>query len=308
MDRDEGSTTDKIAVIGLSARFPGARSIDEYWANLVGEVESIRFFTDEEWAAAAPLRRARGASDEAEVVRARGILEDADLFDAEFFGYRPRDAAIMDPQQRLFLEQSWAALEHAGYDPSRYEGAIGVYGGVSRNTYLLNNVQYAVDRVDSLDDRQTETGNERDYLATRVAYQMDLHGPAVAVHSACSTSLLAIHYACQDLLNYQCDIALAGGASVRVPQVDGYVHSETSILSRDGHCRPFDRDASGINIGNGVGVVALKRLDEAIRRWRHDLGGRRWQCRQQRRTQQAELHGTQRRRAGRGDRSGDGSR
>ena len=199
------------------------------------------------------------------MIRARAVLEDADLFDADFFGYQPREVAIMDPQQRLFLEQSWVALEHAGYDPASFDGAIGVYGGVSRNTYLLNNVQHAVARVDSFDDRQTETGNERDYLASRVAYQMDLHGPAVAVHSACSTSLLAVHYACQDLLDYQCDLALAGGASVRVPQVDGYVHSETGILSRDGRCRPFDRDASGTNVGNGVGIVALKRFDEAVR-------------------------------------------
>ncbi len=265
MDQAQRDASAKIAVIGMAGRFPGARSIDEYWANLVGEVESIHFFTDEEWDAAASFRHAWEDSEESKVIRARAVLEDADHFDAEFFGYQPREAAIMDPQQRLFLEQSWAALEHAGYDPARYDGAIGVYGGVSRNTYLLNNVQHAVAQVGSYDDRQTETGNERDYVASRVAYQMDLHGPAVAVHSACSTSLLAIHYACQDLLDYQCDIALAGGASVRVPQVDGYVYSETGILSRDGRCRPFDRDASGMNIGDGVGLVVLKRLDEAIR-------------------------------------------
>ena len=199
MDPHNESEVAKFAVIGMAARMPGARSIDEYWANLVAGEESIRFFSEEEWSSSAHLRPE--PADDDDTVRARGVLEDADSFDAEFFGYRPRDVAVMDPQQRLFLEQSWAALEHAGYDPAQYDGAIGVYGGVSRNTYLLNNVQHAVSRVDSLDDRQTETGNERDYLASRVAYQLDLHGPAVAVHSACSTSLLAVHYACQDLLN-----------------------------------------------------------------------------------------------------------
>ena len=236
----------KIAVVGMAGRFPGARSIDEYWKNLVGEVESIRFFSDEEWESAAHLRAARDEADDAEVIRARAMLDDAALFDAEFFGYRPREVAIMDPQQRLFLEQSWAALEHAGYDASRFDGAIGVYGGVSRNTYLLNNVQHAIGRtsIRSMIDKPKRATNETTWR--RVSHiNSDLHGPAIAVQSACSTSLLAVHYACQDLLNFQCDIALAGGASVRVPQVEGYIHTETGILSRDGRCRPFDRRRIG---------------------------------------------------------------
>jgi acyl transferase domain-containing protein/glutamate-1-semialdehyde aminotransferase/acyl carrier protein len=270
MQTDEGGAASRIAVIGMAGRFPGARSIEEFWRNLVGGVETIRFFTDEEWRATSALRsgpeaEANHATSGGDYVRARGVLDDIELFDAEFFGYRPRDVEVMDPQQRLFLEQAWVALEHAGYDSAGYDGAIGVYGGVSRNTYLLNNLRHALDRLDGIEDRQTETGNERDYVASRVAYKMDLRGPAVAVHSACSTSLLAIHYACQDLLSHQCDMALAGGASVRVPQVDGYVYSETGILSRDGRCRPFAHDASGTNIGNGVGVVVLKRLEDALR-------------------------------------------
>ena len=247
-----------IAIIGLSARFPGAKNIDEFWQNLCSGIESVKFFTEEE------LKEAgidKDILNDPDYVKAAPVLDNPGFFDASFFGYSPREAQIMDPQHRFFLESSWEALEHAGYDPDKYDGAIGVYGGASVNTYLFYSGLISHYLTDWL---QINLGSDKDYLTTRVSYKLNLTGPSVTVQTACSTSLVAVHIACQSLLNYECDTALAGGASIRVPHTAGYLYQEGSIVSPDGHCRSFDAKAHGTIFGSGVGVVVLKRLADAI--------------------------------------------
>lgn len=250
----------EIAIIGLSGRFPGAKNIDEFWQNLQTGKESISFFSDSELEAA-------GIETEIlknpQYIKAGGILEDIDLFDSGFFGFTPREAEIMDPQHRLFLECAWEALENAGY-VSGNSRAIGVYGGSSINTYLLNNLYPNRYFLESVGNYQILISNDKDFLTTWVSYKLDLRGPSVAIQTACSTSLVAVHLACQSLLNGECDIALAGGVSVGVPQKEGYFYNEGGILSPDGHCRAFDANAKGTVSGDGVGIVALKRLTDAI--------------------------------------------
>lgn len=252
-----------IAIIGMAARLPGARNITEYWRNLREGVESIVSHTREEMLA-------RGARpdlvDDPCYVNASAPLEDHDCFDAAFFGYSAREASIMDPQHRIFLECAYHALEDAGYDSRRYRGLIGVYAGCTMNTYLLHNVMaHADDTVAAVGDLQTMVGNDKDYLTTRVSHKLDLRGPSLAVQTACSTSLVAIHLACRALLDDECDMALAGGASVRLPHGAGYLANPGGTSSPDGHCRAFDADAAGSVVGNGVGVVVLKRLADALR-------------------------------------------
>ena len=201
-------------------------------------------------------------------VRARGVLQSPELFDAPFFGMTPHEAELTDPQQRIFLETCWKALEDAGHAPGRYEGSIGVWGGMStgmtNNTYLLSNLHAAPGTLNREDLLAAMLGNENDYLTTRVSYKLNLRGPSVNVQSACSTSLVAITQAYNALMTYACDMALAGGVSVSYPQKDGYLHQEGDIGAPDGHCRPFDADAQGTVFSNGVGVVALKRLEDAL--------------------------------------------
>lgn len=244
-----------IAVIGLTGRFPEAKSLDELWQNLAAGRECIRRFTDEDAAANGIPAAVRQAP---QFVNARAMLDDPDLFDAAFFGFTPREAELTDPQQRLFLECAWEALEHAGYDPRRYAGLIGVYAGIDASTYAMTNFMTAEDRLQGL------IGNDKDYLATRVCFKLDLRGPGLTVQTACSTSLVAIQVACQGLLGYQCDMALAGGVGVGFPQRAGYLYQEGGILSPDGRCRPFDAKAKGTVGGDGVGVVVLKRLADAL--------------------------------------------
>ncbi|RMF30773.1 MAG: polyketide synthase, partial [Chloroflexi bacterium] len=251
----------EIAIIGMAGRFPGARNLDEFWQNLRDGVESITFFTDEE-AIAAGVDPALVKNPH--YVKANGVLEDVELFDAAFFGFNPREAEIMDPQHRLFLECAWEALENAGYDPETFDGLIGVYAGASLSTYLLFHLLPNREVVESVHSDQIAIGNGRDYLPTRVSYKLNLRGPSVNVQTACSTSLVAVHLACQALLNYECDIALAGGVSVDVPQKRGYLYLEGGISSPDGHCRAFDARAQGTVGGNGVGIVVLKRLEDAL--------------------------------------------
>jgi phthiocerol/phenolphthiocerol synthesis type-I polyketide synthase E len=250
----------EIAIIGLAGRFPGAKNIDEFWQNLQAGKESISFFSDSELEAA-------GIETEIlknpQYIKAGGILEDIDLFDAAFFGFNPREAEIMDPQHRLFLECTWEALENAGYSENNSR-AIGVYGGSSFNTYLLNNLYPNRYFLESVGNYQILISNDKDFLTTWVSYKLDLHGPSVAIQTACSTSLVAVHLACQGLLNGECDIALAGGVSVGVPEKEGYFYHEGGILSPDGHCRAFDAKAKGTVSGDGVGIVVLKRLTDAI--------------------------------------------
>jgi len=251
-----------IAIIGMAGRFPGAESIEEFWTNLVAGKESISFFSDAELAEsgldAAALKR-RG-----QYVPARGVLKEADCFDAAFFGIHPKEAEVTDPQQRVFLEACWAALERAGYAPSQVRGTVGVFAGVNCNTYFPNALQQRPDLLELVGSDLVMLGNEKDYLTTRVAYKLGLTGPALNVSTACSTSLVAVCQAYQFLLTHQCDMALAGGASVRVPQKSGYYFDEGNIGSSDGHTRTFDAQASGTAFSNGVGVVVLKRLEDAV--------------------------------------------
>ncbi|MBD1942157.1 type I polyketide synthase, partial [Coleofasciculus sp. FACHB-712] len=248
-----------IAIIGMSGRFPGAKNVEEFWQNLRDGVESISVFTNEELidAGIAP-----GLLDNPNHVKAGAVLEDVEFFDASFFGFNPKEAEMTDPQHRIFLECAWEALENAGYDTQRCESRIGVYAGASLNNYLSFNLNR--DQIGSADSFQKLIGNDKDFLTTRVSYKLNLKGPSLTVQTACSTSLVATTLACQSLLNYQCDMALAGGVSIRVPQKTGYLYQEGGILSPDGHCRAFDADAQGTIIGNGVGVVVLKRLEDAI--------------------------------------------
>lgn len=255
-----------IAIVGMAGRFPGADNVRQFWANQRNGVTSIRRFSDAELedSFAKDVRCAPN------FVRARAILSDVDRFDAEFFGMLPRIAALTDPQHRLLLECSWAALEDAGCDPACFDGAIGMFAGCSLPTYLLTNVlagdraprefasDYQVGSYDAL------LGALPDTLATRVAYKLNLRGPAVTVQSACSTSLLAIAQACQSLLLGQSDMALAGGVSVTFPQKRGYLYQEGGMVSADGTCRPFDDEATGTVFGDGVAIVALKRLTDAV--------------------------------------------
>jgi non-ribosomal peptide synthase protein (TIGR01720 family) len=248
-----------IAIVGMAGRFPGAKNPEEFWQNLANGVESVSFFSDEELAASGIDP---SLLTDPNYVKAGAVLEDVDLFAASFFDFNPKEADITDPQHRLFLECAWEALENAGYAPQRYQGKTGVYGGASLNNY--HSFDLNRDRLGSSQSYQTLIGNDKDFLTTRVSYKLNLTGPSITVQTACSTSLVATVLACQSLLNYQCDLALAGGVSIRVPQKTGYMHEPGGTLSHDGHCRAFDAEAGGMIIGNGVGVVALKRLSEAI--------------------------------------------
>lgn len=249
-----------IAIIGMEGRFPGAENIDTYWKNLLDGVDAVTRFADDELDPSVPetVRRQEG------YVPARGVLKDAECFDAEFFGISPREAEMLDPQQRVFLEMAWRALEHAGYAPGTHDQLVGVYAGMSYNTYFSAHVCKHPRKLAAYGDMAAMIANEKDYLATRTAYKLDLRGPAVNVSTACSTSLVAICQACSALLEYQCDIALAGGISVLCPQARGYQYTEGGIYSPDGRCRPFDAEANGTLFGNGGGVVVLKRLSEAL--------------------------------------------
>jgi acyl transferase domain-containing protein len=250
-----------IAIVGMAGRFPGSPDVAAFWRNLCGGVEGIRFFTEDEL-------RARGVPEERlrepGFVRAGAVLEQVDAFDAAFFGYSPREAALMDPQHRIFLECAWEALERAGHGLDAETRSVGVFAGTSLSTYLLFNLRTRPELLESGDSFQVMIGNDKDFLATRLAYHLDLKGPSLDVQTGCSTSLVATHLACQALLSFQCDVAIAGGVSVDVPQRTGYVHQPGGIASPDGHCRPFDAQAQGTLFGSGVGVVVLKRLSDAL--------------------------------------------
>jgi natural product biosynthesis luciferase-like monooxygenase protein len=255
-------TSGLIAIIGMTGKFPGAKNVDEFWHNLCAGVQSISFFTDEELLAEGidpTLVRSPN------YVKARGVLEDIEMFDAQFFGFSPREAQLMDPQHRLFLECAWQVLESAGYDSEAYDGRIGVFAGAGINTYLLRNQILNTSLMSSPESHHVLFTADKDHVPTRVSYLMNLTGPSVNVSTACSTSLVAIQMAYQSLLNYQCDMALAGGVSIWVPKKDGYLYEEGAIVSPDGHCRAFDARAQGTIPGSGVGVVVLKRLEDALK-------------------------------------------
>ncbi|HEV2378005.1 MAG TPA: polyketide synthase, partial [Streptosporangiaceae bacterium] len=247
-----------VAVIGMAGRFPGAADVEEYWQLLRDGVSAVSFFSAQELAEEGIPAEVVG---DPRYVPAKGYLPDADMFDAAFFGYSPREAAFIDPQQRLFLECARQALEHAGIDPALTRG-IGVYAGSSASTYLSRPMR---DLAYSPDAHEVLLGNDKDQLTTRTSYKLDLDGPSVCVQSACSTSLVAVHLAVQGLLSGDCDVALAGGVSATFPARAGYRHFDEGINSRDGRCRAFDAAASGTVHGDGVGVVVLKRLAGALR-------------------------------------------
>ncbi len=249
-----------IAIIGLAGRFPGAGSPRELWKLVSEGREGLSHFNRESLHASdVPPELLRSSS----FVPVLGMLEDAARFDASFFGYSPQEAQLTDPQQRLFLECCWEALEDSGYDPRRYPGGIGVFGGAGSPRYWFRVASLGSPRGSSGDYRAI-VGNGNDFLATRVAYKLGLRGPAMSLQTACSTSLVAIHLACQSLLSRQCDMALAGGVSLFSLGPSGYPYEEGGILSPDGSCRPFDARARGTVPGSGVGVVVLKRLEEAV--------------------------------------------
>ncbi len=257
---EEQMEPEGIAIIGMVCRFPDAKTTDQFWTNLINGRESIASFSDEELLAAGLNRSALTAPN---YVRARGVIDDIDQFDASFFGFSPREAEATDPQQRLFLECAHEALESAGYNPLSYAGPIGVYAGVTTSNYFLHFYSQS-DLPQLIGSFQGEIGNDKDFLSTRVSYKLNLKGPSINVNTACSTSLVAVALACQSLLSYQNDMALAGGVSISIPQELGYFFQEGAINSPDGHCRPFDAQAKGTVGGNGVGIVVLKRLADAI--------------------------------------------
>jgi amino acid adenylation domain-containing protein len=251
----------EFAIVGMVCRFPGAANIDEFWHNLQTGIESITDLSDEEL-------RAAGISEDIltspTYIKRGSVIKNADLFDARFFDISAREAELIDPQQRIFLECAWEALENAGYTSRNYAGKIGLYAGSSANLYVFNlltdgNPLYSKDAAPVL------FANGNDFLATRVSYKLDLTGPSVTVQTACSTSLVAVHMACQSLANHECDMVMAGGVTIRTPQNIGDIFQEGGIVSPDGHCRTFDERAQGTVRGNGAGIVVIKRLEDALR-------------------------------------------
>ena len=267
MNQAETTRAESVAIIGMAARLPGASTLEEFWRNLVQGVGAISTFSRDE------LDHCHADGDPENASRyvpARSVLEGEDLFDAAFFEIYPKQAETMDPQHRIFLECAWEALESAGYNPETYPGLIGLYAGLSLNTYLLYNLSskpgFAPAFAASYPGGSYDTlfGNDKDFLTTRVAHKLNLRGPCVTVQTACSTSLVAVVQAYYSLLTYQCDIALAGGVSITFPQRRDYLYHPDGMVSRDGTCRTFDADASGTVFGSGAGIVVLKRLTEAL--------------------------------------------
>jgi len=251
-----------VAIVGLAAHLPGARNAQEYWAALIDGVESVRTLSEEELIEAGVSREAMRRPG---YVRAAGTLDDVFHFDPEFFGFSPKEAGIMDPQHRHFLMAAWEAMEDAGHLPQSFEGAVGVFAGCGVASYYMFNLLTNPGLVDEVGlFLLRHTGNDKDFLATRASYLFDLRGPSVNVQTACSTSLVATHLAVQHLLSGECDLALAGGVTIEIPHGQGYQYHEGEVLSPDGHCRAFDHRSQGTVFGSGTGVVALRRLDDAL--------------------------------------------
>jgi acyl transferase domain-containing protein len=250
-----------IAIVGLAGRFPDARNLDDFWRNIRDGIESLETFDDEELDAAGVPTDLRS---DRRFVRKGTTLEGALLFDARFFGLSPREAQTLDPQHRIFLECAWEALEHAGYAPGTIQKTVGVYAGTGMNTYVFAQIIRDAALMEAVGGYQIMLGNDKDFLCTRVSYKLDLRGPSMNVQTACSTSLVAVEVACRALQAGECDMALAGGVSVGFPQRAGYLYQDGMIFSSDGHCRPFDADASGTRASAGAGIVVLKRLADAL--------------------------------------------
>ena len=258
--RDRGTELEGIAIIGMVGRFPGANTINELWQNLCSGVESVTFFgKDEIDPSVDPELR-----NDPNYIPAKGIVQGAENFDAAFFGISPREAEVIDPQARVFLELAQEALENAGYTPDQYPGQIGLYAGSGQNTYFERHICGRNEIVNRLGAFQTMLANEKDFVTTRTSYKLNLTGPSVSINTACSTSLVATAAAFKGLMNYECDIALAGGVSINTPQNTGYLYQEGSMLSPDGRCRSFDAQAQGTTFNSGAGIVVLKRLTDAL--------------------------------------------
>ncbi|MCG3148784.1 MAG: D-alanine--poly(phosphoribitol) ligase subunit 1 [Verrucomicrobiae bacterium] len=252
-----------IAVIGMSGRFPQAAGVEELWRNLCAGREGIRVLSDEEFVRHG---EAREVVTSGEYVKAVADVAGIEFFDNGFFGFTPRDATLMDPQLRLLLECAWATVEHAGYNVADYRGAIGVFAGAGPNSYFIENLVRNQELMRAVAGPQSalDVFTTSDALSTMVSFKLNLRGPSISVQTACSTSLVAVHLACQSLLSHECAMVLAGGVNLNIPQERGYVFQPGMILSPDGHCRPFDKDAAGTIFGGGVGLVLLKRLADAV--------------------------------------------
>jgi amino acid adenylation domain-containing protein len=253
-------STTGIAIVGMASRTPGAGDVESFWQNLVAGREGIRHFSPSELDPSVP----ESLRTRPNFVAAHGVLDDADRFDAAYFGISAREATMLDPQQRLMLEMCTSALEHAAIDPSRGDVRVGVYAGTGNNAYSPALRDEQPELVRQYGEFATMLASEKDYVATRVANRLNLNGPALSIHTACSTSLVAVAQAWHGLASGQCDLALAGGANVAVPQISGYLHVEGGMESADGHCRPFDAEASGTVFSSGGGIVVLKRLEDAL--------------------------------------------
>lgn len=249
----------EVAVIGMAVRFPGANTTEELWQILKEGKETIRFFTDAEL----DTSISENLRSDPNYIKARGVVDKVEEFDAQFFGIHPKMAELMDPQQRIFLEIAWEALESAGYVPETDKGTVGVFAGCRFNSYYLNNVSSRPDLIEKAGFLPVMTFNDKDYISSRTAYTLNLKGPAVTVQSACSTSLLAVAQAVESIRKGQCTMALAGGAIITVPVASGHLYQEGAMLSDDGHCRPFDADAKGTVFSDGAGVVLLKNRNQA---------------------------------------------
>jgi acyl transferase domain-containing protein len=250
-----------IAIVGMAGCFPGAPDVVTFWQKLcAGEECLVRF------SAAELLRGGIPPTSVADslYVPTNGLLAGVELFDAGFFGMSPREASITDPQHRIFLELAWHAFENSGHDPAHFNGAVGVYAGCGTSSYLLQNLLPSRTELADCGELRLRMATGQEYLTTRVSYKLNLTGPSVSINTACSTSLVAVHMACDALRNFECDMALGGGISVQVPQVKGYRYEPGGILSPDGHCRAFDAAAQGTVSGNGGAIVVLRRLGDAV--------------------------------------------
>lgn len=256
----EHQSLEGIAVVGLAGRFPQAANVEQFWANLVAGKDCFSEFTIEQIISEGIPREVAQRPD---YIRRTPVLENPADFDARLFRYSPKEAELIDPQQRILLECAWEALEHAGYDPHRFPGLIGIWAGSGVNNYFLKNI-IPRGAFEEIADSQAIISNDKDYLASRIAYKLNLRGPAVVVQTACSTSLVAVNMACLALLTYQCDMALAGAVFLQTPRARGYFYREGDIFSPDGYCRAFDKAANGTVLGEGCGLVVLRRLEDAV--------------------------------------------
>ncbi|MDF9761649.1 3-oxoacyl-(acyl-carrier-protein) synthase/thioesterase domain-containing protein/acyl carrier protein [Peribacillus simplex] len=250
-----------IAIIGMASRFPGAKTPCEFWDNLIAEKESGYTFNENELEKSGVKKDSYNKN---EYVKRGVVLEDIEYFDADFFEFTPNDAKLTDPQQRIFLECAWEALEVSGYPSNANPRNIGVYGSMSPSTYLLRNICQSKEYGKDILSYPVMLGNDKDFLSTRVSYKLNLTGPSLSIQTACSSSLVAVHVACQSLINGECEMALAGGVSITVPQQTGYLYKEGGTLSKDGYCRSFDDEATGTVKGNGCGIILLKPLEKAL--------------------------------------------